>query len=592
MISAHDTDIDYTFYNDRVKEIIPDADVQEPFTYVPIVAGHMELVGGNALVFGNITEGYDIINPKVAVTISYEDISGELPRHLLKTDLLQIGDEPVAYIGSMLYSPFHPYIKGDIVHTSTPATLFYICDIDVGETVTGIKPGVGGDPGWPLYWSSIDAHFVESQRLVTAQIVITLLETVHEGDFYYITIRNDARGFNFTAEYEVLAGDTYVEVKAGLEQDLLNNGLDPADIIAGTDPTKIYLFQTNKFFLNSPTYEVTDLLKVFLDYNPLPTAFYLAEGDVKLHPALKVGASHGFGIVYKDRSGRTCSVMKTDDMTVYIPFYSDETDSDLDTLVNLTFVITHSPPDWAETYEIVYFGNLSMDYFLQVRADNITSLGSYRYAVNIQQTFDDTKNNNNRWRVEEYVWQGGDRMRLVGTINEDTGVVTKFSPDLYDYEIEERGTQHGEEIEGDWLMLQAIDPPAYFGNKSQVVTVVANLSGTVVETVPFSETTTRQDTITLAGASGTAWVYCGGLVFLATFNGTPTQTATDYCSVPNVAAFLARGIILTHSGADLIFTMNVEGVDFPSQTNIIVEIYRPRKGLGKQLLTGQEWCST
>jgi hypothetical protein len=581
MIAAHDTDIDYTFYNDRVKEIIPDADVQEPFTYVPIVAGHMELVGGNALVFGNITEGYDVINPKVSVAISYEDISGELPRVSLSVSLLQIGDEPIIYDGAVPYNNIATYYEGDIVYVVTP-TLFYQCT----HTVSGVKPGaVGGDPTWPLYWTSIAANFVHSIRTVTAQIVITLPLTVKEGDFYYITIINENRSFNFTAEYEVLAGNTYADVKTGLENDLLANGLDPTDIIAGGDPNKIYLFQTPRTFLNSPTFEATDLLKVFLDYNPLPTAFYLAEGDVKLHPALKVGASHGFGIVYKDRSGRTCSVMKTDDMTVYIPFYSDETDSNLDTLVTLTFIITHAPPSWAETYEIVYFGNLSMDYFLQVRADNITTLGADRYAVNIQQTLEDTWNNNNRWRVGAYEWQSGDRMRLVGTINEDTGVVTKFST-LYDYEIEERGTQHGEEIDGDWLMIQAVEGPDYFGNKSQVVNVDGDLTGTVVETVPFADTVTRKDTITLAGTGGHAYVYCGGLAILATFNATPTQTATDFASVANVAAFLARGIILTTAGPDLIFEMNVDSVDFPSQTNIIVEIYRPRKGLGKTVAYG------
>lgn len=572
MISAHDTDIDYTFYNDRVKEIIPDADVQEPFTYVPIVAGHMELVGGNALVFGNITEGYDIINPKVSVAISYEDISGELPRGNLKVDLLQVGTEPIAYTGASLWNAGTTYTaeSGIIVYVGTP-TLFYQCI----QTNSGITPGTNF-----MYWQSVPAWSVTSVRYVTAQIVITLPLEVNEGDFYYITIKNTNRGFNFTAEYEVLAGNTYADVKTGLQNDMLAKGLVAADIEVGTEPNKIYLFQTAKTFLNSPTKEVTDLLKVFLDYNPLPFAFYLAEGNVKLHPALKVGASHGFGIVYKDRSGRTCSVMKTDDLTVYIPFYSDETDSDLDTLVTLTFVVSHDPPDWAHTFEIVYFGNLSMDYFLQIRADNITTLGADRYAVNIQQTLTDTWNNNNRWRVGAYEWQAGDRMRLVGTINESTGVVTKFGT-LYDYEIEETGTQHGEDIDGDWLMIQAIGKPDFFGNKSQAVNVTGTLTGTVVETVAFADGATRKDTITLAGAGGTVWIYCGGLAILATFNATPTQTATDFASVANVAAFLARGIILTTAGPDLIFTMNVDSEDFPSQTNIIVEIYRPRKGLSR-----------
>ena len=75
MLAPNNSDVSLTFYNDKVKEIIDSAIMAEPFTYVPIVAGHMELVGGNAVVFGNITEGYDVISPDISVDISYLDES-------------------------------------------------------------------------------------------------------------------------------------------------------------------------------------------------------------------------------------------------------------------------------------------------------------------------------------------------------------------------------------------------------------------------------------------------------------------------------------------------------------------------------------
>jgi len=44
MIGSHNSDTDRAFYNDRVKEIIAADIIAEPFTFVPIKAGHMELV--------------------------------------------------------------------------------------------------------------------------------------------------------------------------------------------------------------------------------------------------------------------------------------------------------------------------------------------------------------------------------------------------------------------------------------------------------------------------------------------------------------------------------------------------------------------
>ena len=79
MLTAHNTDYTVAFYNDRVKEIIDPGLMSEPFTYVPIVAGHMELVGGNALVFGKITEGYDVIDISVSTELTYEDVSLDNP---------------------------------------------------------------------------------------------------------------------------------------------------------------------------------------------------------------------------------------------------------------------------------------------------------------------------------------------------------------------------------------------------------------------------------------------------------------------------------------------------------------------------------
>jgi len=66
------------------------------------------------------------------------------------------------------------------------------------------------------------------------------------------------------------------------------------------------------------------------------------------------------------------------------------------------------------------------------------------------------------------------------------------------------------------------------------------------------------DTVTLTGSSGTANINVDGVNYLATFNSSLTQTATDF-DTTHSAALALRGITVTSSGADVIFTAAVAG---------------------------------
>lgn len=67
------------------------------------------------------------------------------------------------------------------------------------------------------------------------------------------------------------------------------------------------------------------------------------------------------------------------------------------------------------------------------------------------------------------------------------------------------------------------------------------------------------ETVTLTGTSGTANItVAGGLTKLATWNTSLTQTATDFVTA-HAAAYKLADIILTSSGADLIFTAAIVG---------------------------------
>jgi hypothetical protein len=403
MIVSHNSDIGLAFYNDRVKEIIAADLIAEPFTYVPIVAGHMELVGGNAIVFGKITEGYDVIKPVIETSVTYETISS-------------------------------------IVAGVTLTVIYYQTDI----------------------------HYVRNFRQIHGLVQIVLPLIINQGTIYYISIENPTDGINITGTYTVQPGDAVANVKAGLEADLT---FKHAEIIADPLAYRISMYLRGADFMVTPTYEAGDVNTLFKNFTF--TATVLNSGFATKFPILKCGAVHSFGIVYKDRAGRTCSVVKTDAMDIYIPFYSEKAENLLESVARLVFKIYHQPPDWAESYEIVYFGNISMDYFMQIRADAIEAVpnSNHRYALNIQQTFDWTMNENMRWKVPPYVWAQGDRIRLIGSVNDSNGIVTKYNTpgQTYDYEIEETGTEYGAAIGGDWLIFQAIQKPTPFLGQTNIL---------------------------------------------------------------------------------------------------------------------------
>jgi hypothetical protein len=487
MIGSHNSPIGLTFYNDRVKEIIDAGIIAEPFTYIPIKAGHMELVGGNALVFGKITEGYDIIAPDIDTVITYEDKSGEASRVDLSISYRQTVPVVITYEDLPNWFNNFTYNLGDKIqfgadrfYTSTRNNNLNKIPTSYSDEVVDIDPN-------NRWWRRLQPFELNSYRTIYGVVVIRIPLTIYAGSYYYISVENTEKGIaSMTAAYKAEVGDTINEVKAGLILDLTEKGFIVSTGIPST--YEIFLYPDNRMFKQTPSYEAGTVIDVYLPQYKF-SAYVLSLGFTNKYPSLKCGATHGFGIVYKDRAGRVCSVMKNDSLSIYIPFYTEavtNNDNLLESLIVLTFKINHKPPEWAESYEIVYFGNLSMDYFLQIRANNINNIGSHRYSMNIQETIDDTQANNNRWKLPPYVWNpdGGDRVRLMGTVDESTGVVTKYAPPLYygaaigadfmyDYEIEATDTQYNEEaIGGDWLIFQAVEHPIPFEGTHNILVEV------------------------------------------------------------------------------------------------------------------------
>jgi len=76
------------------------------------------------------------------------------------------------------------------------------------------------------------------------------------------------------------------------------------------------------------------------------------------------------------------------------------------------------------------------------------------------------------------------------------------------------------------------------------------------------------DTMTLTGTEGTANITYNGLTAKATFATSPTQTATNFAAAQAVA-FAAVGVLLTASGATLLFTAPDAGYPLVGAPSIV-----------------------
>ena len=421
MLYGHNEDIDITFYNDRVKEVIAEEGFTNPFSFVPIKASQMEVVSGksgNAIVFGGITEGYDPIPIAIATKVQYRDIS------------LEGGMQPLLVVKMEISRTYWDF--------NDPQNPFY-----------NLSPCIEIKRGYYVMWSFI----------------------LNEGAEFFFTLKGHS-----TASVAVGGGDTGVtmrdKIKSAIETSWGTHYQGMPTVSNGPSDMSVSLLEDTLRFQGGRT---PDAWPEISEADIFPHEFYayILDGSMTSKvPSLKYGATHDFGVVYKDSVGRRSSVIKSEDTSIYLPFYCEKDNVLVNTVADLTFEINHIPPAWADSYEIVYAGNASMDYWLQIRIDSIISLTGSQYLINIQSNLDWSRTQNRNWRVPDYIFRSGDRIRLIGVIADNNGAVTEYTTvqgQVYDYEILGTSDETGEEISGEWLIIQAIDRPNPFDNAQNIL---------------------------------------------------------------------------------------------------------------------------
>lgn len=151
----------------------------------------------------------------------------------------------------------------------------------------------------------------------------------------------------------------------------------------------------------------------------------------------KKGAKHNFGIQYTDAQGRTDTVNINDNMSIYVPFFSEnptyqgvkiEENSTVD--YGISVEIRHAPPSWATKWQLVYGGS-NISYYIQgvmdwgvMRdgqiADNVVYPDRISlYVPSFAKAIADPKT-----PTYGYSWEEGDRIRFI--TNKDGEVLDDY----------------------------------------------------------------------------------------------------------------------------------------------------------------------
>lgn len=396
------SDSTYTYlYDGDTTEIPIDlTDSNKLYDFLPLLAESQELIDGNRLTYGNTTSGYDNLDVKVsAQPFELFTPGGNVPtvNFPLSTDeeegVLVFGDlftTQQTFSGSISEGVTLAVSISVRISTSSYRTDYLSYTAKAGDTLSDAVQGLV---------DAINSSVSLNPPAFSKQVISgTLSETVTDQWDNSVTTLPVAVD---NLHVEALRFGTGMQIRAfsNLWQfqpdgSLLNRGRTIGGFTGpGTAPT--YLSSTIEITLKS-----------------------------KPRFSFKRGSSHPLGIVYYDKANRSGLVQESDDMRVFVPYFSP---GDNGGIVGVRMEIRHQPPEWAKKYQIVYAGSVGVDRFLEINTGIVVSVANGLFTIELDTIPD----------FNEYITGGnlsydfteGDRLRVIKNTSDE------FIVDNVDVEI-------------------------------------------------------------------------------------------------------------------------------------------------------------
>lgn len=414
-LSIPDNDVYiYRFYNNEAYVIIDPKESVLPFDYIPNIANTQELLNGNVIVYGGITEGYDPVVPIVTV-----GASNELPTAINTSSVLSVtqnglsgfstGNIHIVILGITRQQDIYSF-NVDVLGTVFTITYTAVLNDTPALILAGLSTSATGQGFTQV---SINAN-----ELVISRVNQVLLKSRLQGVPTTIT---GTFTLDHTTNNIVFSGIQYINFfkKGTLFY------IAPVANAANTRlfTTKLAAVVSSTLIINVDNVPVSETTGAV-------TLTFVPDVNISI-PAYDWGMKENLGLVYFDEKGKTDGVITSINFNA-TTFFSPTTNLNeiLYTVPYYTLSISHRPPDWAKYYHVVRTNNLTKLKYLYFMSDRTFKDDKYGYiSLESLQIY---KENNPR-SIIGYDFSPGDRIRFYFVFNEDS---TPGSPIFdRDYEI-------------------------------------------------------------------------------------------------------------------------------------------------------------
>jgi hypothetical protein len=426
-----------SFTNDGVYTIEDEREAVSLFDYTPKMARAQELVNGNVVTYGGITEGYNRHNTAMvvsAIPFSFQPISNNIKFQPFATVPSVGRDIDVTLVpdwGTLIPSGYTFSVSFDYDYV-TPVQSNNCTEWKLENT----------DPNWYIdvkYQECSDGEFnivrifpldfivvcatngnvpiliaTEGNNFLSGDFVATTQGACGGGGGGGTTLTRNS----ITVSYTTVSSDSFsnvlLQLKTKLSAVVVSTfGANHFDLIYDATPATPKLVNI-KGVDNSPSSNVffVDLVSATIT---APTAASSVDDST---PSWKWAGKYRLGIVYLDSFGRTNGVMAFKDFD--IPKYAEEI-SGAPKRTEVDISITSTAPSWATNYQIVRSKELLTSRFLHWNASDTKLDGEYVYFnIDSLTTYGSSISGDSDSPIINYSFATGDRVRIMKNTSDNT----------------------------------------------------------------------------------------------------------------------------------------------------------------------------
>lgn len=486
--TATDAPFTYSFYNDQVKIPIEINESNKLFDNLPQLAKAQEFVDGNHLVYGNIVEGYDNVAIDVELTPVYNarpELDTKIIVPMTRTLETEIGD---AWVVSTINADRNDQ-DGVLIHITFDFSA--IASINVGDIVTihfkysytlSKSDAFDRSTTWvyPYARTEQNGDTILAQTEVRStdgsiadvidRLVLYLNNRYGYLNDYYKVAESEADADMYTFPYRIRnAGSGEEDTSQGMRR-FKRVGSDTLVMADSThDPSQKFPGTTTNYITNGNLTSINTGCSIIT-----PSSTNNLSG-------FKAGAQHQFGIVYYDNANRSGGANIGDSSVVEVEWYDTSSNSGK---VDIDWAVKQLPPDWAVKWGWVYSGNNTVNSFHQFAVTGHKNIGAFgfdtqvsrKYAdallVSYQEIKDyaDAVSTANGILLSDsglgYVFTPGDRLRVIGSYDNTTGLYTAPTSNT---DVEIIGTETIDNT--NYLVIRSTDETATFEMEGLIVEV-------------------------------------------------------------------------------------------------------------------------